>query len=136
MTFGHGSSDFWFNTPDGVGQAIKTRLMLFAGEWFLDTSEGTRWGGFPLSDAVVNQGQILGAHTQQTRDLAIKLRVLQTPGVSSIEDYSSSFGPDQRSFAVSMKVSTIYGKLAIQAGQTLETGFVLDVSPIGGGAPL
>jgi hypothetical protein len=109
MQFGHGSGDFWHNVPDAVGQAIKTRLLLFTGEWFLDTAAGTPWGGFPLSELVVRQGQILGEHTQLSRDMAIKERVLTTEGVTNIANYGSSFDPDARTFRINMVVDTIYG---------------------------
>lgn len=134
MSFGHSGADFWHNQVDGVGQAVKTRLLLFTGEWFLDTSEGTPWGGFPLNDLVVEQGRILGAHTQQTRDMAIKMRVLTTPGVLAILDYSSSVDPDTRTFSVNMVIRTVYGQLEL--GPITMDGFLLGGSPLGGGDPL
>ena len=81
MQFGHNAGDFWFNQPEGVGQSVVTRLLLFRGEWFLDLQEGTPWGGFPFNDEVIRQGQILGAHTQLTRDMALQVRIMTTPGV-------------------------------------------------------
>src|SRR5260363_151880 len=38
--FGRGLSDFEQDTPEAVAQAVKTRLALRFGEWFLDTSDG------------------------------------------------------------------------------------------------
>ena len=32
---------FLVDSPAGVAQAIKTKLLLAAGEWFLDADEGT-----------------------------------------------------------------------------------------------
>jgi hypothetical protein len=109
MQFGHGGADFWFNVPDAVGLAVKTRLLLFRGEWFADTSEGTPWGGFPLNDLIVEQGRILGKNSIAVADMAIKERVITTPGILGIQDYSSSFDPDRRSLTISMKIDTIYG---------------------------
>jgi hypothetical protein len=107
--FGHSSADFWFNQPEAVGQSIKTRLLLFTGEWFLDTTAGTPWGGFPLNADVVRQGRVLGEHTHLSRDMAIKERVVMTEGVLGIADYSSSFDTDLRNFSVNMVVDTVYG---------------------------
>jgi hypothetical protein len=109
-SFGHGQADFYKDQPEAVGQAVKTRLWLFRGEWFLDLIEGMPWGGFPLNDFVVAQGQVLGAGTRLTRDIAVKMRVLETPGVVGISNYDSTIDSDARSFSVSMTIDTIYGK--------------------------
>lgn len=130
--FGHSLGDFWYNAVDGVGQAILTRLRLYTGEWYLDVDEGTPWGAIPLNDAVVARGQILANNTALTRDLALKQRVLQTEGVLSILEYSSSTDPNTRTFNVNMVVDTIYGGLAISGSGSPTTGFALGVSPLGG----
>lgn len=85
------------NSPACVSQAILTRLLLQAGEWFLDLTEGTPY-----------VGKILGAGTQATRDLAIQTRILDTPGVKRIALYNSSLDRE-RHLTVSATVDTIYG---------------------------
>lgn len=90
---------FLVDTPAAVAQAIKTKLLLVAGEWFLDADEGTPY----------NQ-HVLGYHTQDTRDLAIKERILSTPGVVEILQYASSVA--DRRFLVAVTVSTLYGPSA------------------------
>lgn len=102
----------------------------------MDLSEGTRWGGFPLSDVVVAQGKILGNNTALTRDLAIKLRVQDTEGVTAISRYFSIMDPNTRRFSVQMTVDTIYGQVALAGGDTIEGGFTLDFSPLAGQAGL
>jgi hypothetical protein len=137
FSFGHGQADFHINTPDAVGQAIKTRLELYTGEWFLDLSEGMPWGGFPLNDAVVARGAVLGSHTQLTRDIALKTRVLGTQGVQSISNYGSSTDTTTRAWSASMTVDTIYGeRIKVIFGVGLSGVFEVDVSPIDGGAPM
>ncbi|MFW3086591.1 hypothetical protein ACN6UI_27150, partial [Klebsiella aerogenes] len=42
-TFGQGDDTWLVNSPEAVAQAIKTRFLLWYGEWFLDTTEGTPW---------------------------------------------------------------------------------------------
>jgi len=135
--FGHGGADFWYNQVEGVGQSIVTRLLLFKGEWFIDLQEGTPWGGFPLNPLVVSQGQILGEHTETMRDVVIRSRVLQTPGVQSIDAYYSQVDPNSRAFAVQMIVTTIYGRLGIQVSPTTQRPyFTLSWSALTGSYPL
>jgi len=130
-TFGHGQADLWFNQVDGVGQAIRTRLLLFFSEWFLDTLEGTRWGGFPISDQAVIQGRILGTHTAQTRDMELQQRIINTQGMFEIIDFSSNFDGNSRVYAANAVVSTIYGKAAIALGIGSTGGVTLTVTPVG-----
>lgn len=124
MIFGHGAGDFWHNQPEGVGQSVYTRLLLFSGEWFLDTTAGTPWGGFPLNDLVVQQGRILGVHTQLSRDAAIRERILNTYGVVTINNYHSAVNPDTRVFSVNATIDTIYGAT-----------FTLTISQVGSQQP-
>jgi hypothetical protein len=113
MQFGHGTGDFWHDQTEAVGQSVKTRLLLFSGEWFLDTRAGTPWGGFPLNDLVVQQGRILGVHTQLSRDAAIRDRILTTNGVTAITSYASQVDPSTRTYSVQATIDTIYGGSAV-----------------------
>lgn len=99
--FGQGVPEFLVDTPEAVGQAVRTRLRLSTGEWFLDTTEGTPYAT-----------EILGAGTQALYDSAIKERVIGTPGVTSIDVYSSSLGQN-RALSVTMTISTQYGQATI-----------------------
>lgn len=89
------------DSPEGVRQAIETRLKLMEGEWFLDLTEGT-----PYDSA------ILGVRTDNTRDLAVKMRILDTPGVLDILSYYSDVSAD-RVFTVSVTVATVYGSVSL-----------------------
>lgn len=97
-SFGHGNNDFYINEPMAVAQAALTRLQLFLGSWFLDTSDGTPW-----------DTEILGTNTGGTRDLAIQERVLGTPNVSEITGYYSSVDKGTREFDAQMSLDTAYG---------------------------
>lgn len=83
-----------------VAQAVMTRLRLATGEWFLDLTEGTDY-----------DGQILGHNTGSTRDLAVRVRILETPGVLQIGEYLSFVDPDTRNFTVLCVIDTIYGSV-------------------------
>ena len=102
MTFGRGAGNFLVDSPEAVAQCVKTRLNLNQGEWWLDTTAGVAW-----------DTQVLGTGTAQLRDIAIKEAVLGTPGVLSIDAYSSVVDPDTRVFTVSMNVTTQYGSTTV-----------------------
>ena len=92
-------ADFHINTPEAVAQAVKTRLALWAGEWFLNVTEGMPWNE-----------QVLGKRLSgKNYDTTIRQRILGTDGVSEISDYSSSIDPDTRALSVSATITTAYG---------------------------
>jgi hypothetical protein len=91
------------NSPAAVAQAVQTRLRLLAGEWFLDLNEG------------LNMSNIVGNRTQGTRDLEVKQRILQTPGVRSIVSYASRADSARRAFVVGAVIDTVYGAAQVVA---------------------
>lgn len=123
MTFGQGGLNFYVNSPITVGQAIKTRLLLFLGEWFLDTSDGTDWNT-----------RVLGKYTAFARDAVIRDRVSGTPNVISIDQYQSQYDGITRGFTVAMTVTTAYGKLSIgiAGGGPAAKFFTIGLSAIDG----
>ncbi|WP_249163674.1 hypothetical protein [Acinetobacter nosocomialis] len=105
--FGSGKNDFLVNSPEAVAQAILTRLKLWLGEWFADTSDGTGW----------NQS-IVGKHSKNLYELTLHQRALETPGVKSIVDFQSALDPDTRRLTVSMTVNTIFGEASLNGDLT------------------
>ena len=87
------------NTPETVAQAVLTRLKLWRGEWFMDTSEGTPY-----------MQNILGHNTSY--DLEVKARILGTQGVTEIIDYSSVVDSD-RNLTITCTLTTIYGQIKL-----------------------
>jgi hypothetical protein len=98
-----GSAVFLVNSPDAVAQAIKTRLGLWQGEWFVDTTDGTPW----LPDVLGKR------HQGKNPDAVIKQRILGTQGVTEITDYTSTFDGETRKLSVTAVVNTIYGTVTI-----------------------
>lgn len=101
--FGEGSTEFLINSPEAVAQAVKTRLGLATGEWFLDLNEGTPYAT-----------QILGEGTLMLYDQAIQDRILGTQGVLSLDQYASVLDQETRALTVSCLISTIYGQIQIR----------------------
>lgn len=101
-TFGRGQGNFLVDSSAAVAQAVRTRLALATGEWFLDSSEGT-----PYST------QVLGVRTAATYDPALRGRILGTPGVRALLSYESTRDPDIRKLTVRALADTIYGQTMV-----------------------
>lgn len=100
--FGQGTSNFLIDSPECVAQAIKTRLLLLRGEWFVDTSDGTPYAT-----------DILGKSNKTIRDREIRARILETPNVTEITEYSSSVV--DRALSVTATVNTAFGQTTVSA---------------------
>lgn len=87
------------NSPECVAQLVLTRLLLFRGEWFLNTQDGTPY-----------YQDIVGFNTLY--DLEIQARILETPGVNSIINYSSSIDTS-RQLSVVAQLDTVYGVTSV-----------------------
>lgn len=93
---------FYRDQPEAVAQAVWTRLRLWVGEWFLDTTEGT-----PYLEAMLGTGKA------RTIEPAIRTRILQTQGVTGIRDFSLSIDPDTRTAKIAAVIDTEYGTATI-----------------------
>lgn len=103
MKFGNQQADFHRNTPEAVAQAVMTRLKLWVGEWFIDQTEGTPY-----------QQAILGKRTRASIEPAIRSRILETQGVTAIDEFSISIDPDERKVTINATISTAYGQAVVQ----------------------
>ena len=97
------SGQQFVSNKEEVAQTIKTRLMLFLGEYFRDTSDGTDWFG-----KILGKGRGL-----QTAEAAIRRRIAQSPGVLTINQFSADFDLTTRSLSVTCGVVTPYGQTNI-----------------------
>jgi len=93
--FGQGSANFLIDSPAAVAQSVLTRLRLLQGEWFLDVTEGTPW-----------LQEVIGYGTKSLYDMAIRQRVLDTEGVTSIDAYLSNLDPRSRHLSIAMTITT------------------------------
>lgn len=101
--FGNGQDDFLKNSPEAVAQAVKTRLLLWKEEWFLDVEEGTPY----------LQG-VIGKHSEETRNTVLRTRILNTEGMRSILSFENIIDPETRKLSLSVSIDTIYGNTTIQ----------------------
>lgn len=102
-TFGSGQLDFYRDVPAAVGQAVQTRLLLWLGEWFLNTDEGT-----PFMQGV------FGKHSQESANVTLQDRIQGTQGMVDIQDFQSQIDPDSRAMTVECTIDTIYGPTALE----------------------
>jgi hypothetical protein len=91
---------------DAVAQAIKTRLLLFQGEWWENLNEGT-----PMFQQII--GQRASKNGQQIMALALANRVAGTPYVSAVEDVAISFDEKTRSFSFRCTAQTSFGTVPV-----------------------
>lgn len=102
-TFGNGQLDFYRDTPEAVGQAAQTRLLLWLGEWFLDTEAGTPY----LTG-------IFGKKSKAEADRTIQAQIYGTQGLVDIEEYESEIDQETRRMTVSAVINTVYGPTKLQ----------------------
>lgn len=93
---GRGSLIFFQDTAEGVAQNVSTRLQLWRGTWFINTQSGTPW-----------LQEILGKH--EAVDVVLRNRILETPGVISLEKFESILDPNTRRLTVEATVNTEFG---------------------------
>ena len=101
MTFGSGLLNFYNQSVEEVAQSILTRLKLYRGEWFLDTTEG-----LPLA-------AVVGKNAIDTIQPAIRQRIINTPTNPVINELAFFFNPENRTSSLKADVSTIYGSIQL-----------------------
>lgn len=101
-TFGQGDDTWLINSPEAVAQAVKTRFLLWYGQWFLDTTAGTPW-----------IQSVLGKQKPETYNLAIRQRILETQGVNSIQSFETNLNTSARRVVFTATIDTIYGTTTV-----------------------
>lgn len=97
-TFGQGDDAWLMNSAECVAQAIKTRFLLWYGQWFLDTRSGTPW-----------VPSVLGKQAPDTYSLAIRKRILETRGVNALVAFSTTVDTASRRVSFTATIDTLYG---------------------------
>lgn len=116
-TFGGSQLNFFINDPEGVAQAVTTALRLIQGEWYLDTTSGTPY--FAGIMGFNTQAQVDTIFQQEILNVTVIDSTTLAPvqGVTSIENFSSTFNPSTRKYAMTATLNTIYGKAALEVTQ-------------------
>lgn len=103
MRFGAGGSLYLVDSAEAVAQIVMTRLKLWVGEWFIDTSEGTAWA----------TGAI-GERTRDTIEPMLRARILDTPAITGIDSFDLVIDAEARAVAVRISVLTSFGPTTVQ----------------------
>lgn len=84
-----------------VAQSVRSRLLFYQGEWFLDLTAGVPY----FQQIFQKPAQIA------TAESALKSEILKTEGLNSLTSFSSSFDRQTRQLSVSFTANTIYGEI-------------------------
>lgn len=103
--WGQGAANYAGDT-DAVALMIRTRLLLFQGEWWADLQEG-----LPLWQQILGVG--VGAAQQAAISLLIQARILGTPYVTALSAVATAFNPAQRSYQFSCTAQTQFGQVPV-----------------------
>jgi hypothetical protein len=98
-TFGQGPGQGFLTSTQAVAQAIRTRLLLFYGEWFLNVTDG-----FPLWQKILGKRPA----NKSVIDSLIQARILGTPNVLILSSFSSTLNSASRTYQFSCKAITAF----------------------------
>jgi len=100
---GQGQGNFLADKA-AVDQIIRTRLLLFEGEWWENLTDG-----LPLWQKILTYG---GANLPQV-SLLIQKRITDTPYVTGVSNVQSSIDKSTRRLSFSCSVSTVFGPIPV-----------------------
>lgn len=92
---------------EAVVIGVRSRLLLFAGEWFLDLAAGIPYLPTAGSDERI---AILGQHYDAAKArAAFRREILASPGVVEVTELLTSFAGATRSLSVRWRARTAFG---------------------------
>jgi hypothetical protein len=103
IAYGQGSANYLVDSRAAVAQEVMTTLLLFQGEWFLDTTAGVPW-----------LTKVVGVNTIPIYDQVIKDAITNVQGVTAIVSYTSTLNRAARSLFVSATIDTQFGTTQVQ----------------------
>lgn len=81
-SFGNNIQDF-LTGQEAIAQAIKTKVLLFYGEWWEDISQG-----IPMFQSII--GQTNKSNVTNALELLLNERVLEVPGVEVVNEVTAT----------------------------------------------
>ena len=104
MQFGLPSGKGWLvDSPQAVGQLVKSALSLWRGEWFLDTSLGV-----PMFENILRRGA-----TEEGIADVLRTEVSKVPGVVSVVYVGVTIDHLARKVSASVELVSAYGRTKV-----------------------
>lgn len=103
--YGNGAAAF-LTDIDAVAQIIKTRLLLFQGEWWMDLTDG-----LPLFQSILGTSN---PNKQTAIADLIRDNIQNAPFVTDVSEIESKFDSASRQFTFICYVNTVFGSLTVQ----------------------
>lgn len=111
--FGRGFGDYLedqVSSPDAIAQAIKTKLLLFLGEWWKDLRDGLPLWQKILGSRVKNKAIL-------DKILIDRIQGLKLPdnryAITAVKEITSEFDSETREYSFSCRVDTVFGELYV-----------------------
>jgi len=106
QVYGNGASDF-ITDIDAVMQIVQTRLRLWQGEWWEYQKEG-----LPMLQKILGKKGTV----KSVADRLIKKRMIESPFVTKIVSFISSYNPNNREYTCLAVLQTEFGIITVTNG--------------------
>lgn len=103
-TFGNNNADY-VTDLDAVVQAIRTKILLFYGEWWEDIGIG-----IPMFQSLI--GQVNPEGLKQSATLLLTKRIQELNEVTSVNNIDLKI--EKRTISFSADVDTVYGQASVE----------------------
>lgn len=101
---------------EAVAIGARARLLLFAGEWFLNLLAGVKWLASADRLLIPESAAILGEHYDEVKAKAeFRRELLTTPGVVDVPMLVTSFDSDARRLGVTWIARTLFGDTPVDS---------------------
>ena len=102
-TFGAGSYDY-ISDDEAIGQAIKTKILLFYGEWWENLGEG-----IPMFQSVL--GQTNPDTIKSSLSMLVEQRIMEIQEVDSVKNIEIDYDRKNRTISMEVDVATTSGEI-------------------------
>lgn len=111
-TFGNGVGCY-LSDLEAVAQAVKSRLLLFLEEWWMDKTDGLPMWQFILG--VPGSGNMKDVIDRLIVDRMLATTWNNVSLVPSVESISSEYDPNTRSYEFTARINTCFGSVTISS---------------------